>query len=147
MVVFLLPASFSIDTQIYFTQKLTANVKINAIEQPDAIVQIKSIHLDTATVPIQSIPIKSESASAKDTKTASHRASVTGESSAATPADESEPVSVDSDPTLSLPPLEDAAAGGIEQHQIPTFNEFHAMLSENGNSKSLKGIFTEPNYL
>ncbi|CAL8083284.1 unnamed protein product [Calicophoron daubneyi] len=40
------------------------------------------------------------------------------------------PDPVNSDSTLSLPPLEDATAGGIEQHQIPTFNEFHAMVSE-----------------
>ncbi|KAF5396971.1 hypothetical protein PHET_09587 [Paragonimus heterotremus] len=37
--------------------------------------------------------------------------------------------------TIDLPPLEDASSGGIDEHQIPTFNEFHAMVSEgNGNT-------------
>ncbi|CAH8501873.1 unnamed protein product [Dicrocoelium dendriticum] len=34
------------------------------------------------------------------------------------------------DSLVNLPPLEDAAVGDMEQNPIPTFNEFHAMLSE-----------------
>ncbi|KAF8560575.1 hypothetical protein P879_10109, partial [Paragonimus westermani] len=44
----------------------------------------------------------------------------------------------ESDLTIDLPPLEDASTGGIDEHQIPTFNEFHAMVSEgNGNTNGV----------
>ncbi|KAF6780195.1 hypothetical protein AHF37_00327 [Paragonimus kellicotti] len=44
----------------------------------------------------------------------------------------------ESDLTIDLPPLEDASTGGINEPQIPTFNEFHAMVSEgNGNTNGV----------
>ncbi|KAA3676612.1 uncharacterized protein DEA37_0003128 [Paragonimus westermani] len=44
----------------------------------------------------------------------------------------------ESDLTIDLPPLDDASTGGIDEHQIPTFNEFHAMVSEgNGNTNAV----------
>ncbi|OON19097.1 Sad1 / UNC-like protein, partial [Opisthorchis viverrini] len=44
---------------------------------------------------------------------------------------------------FDLPPLDDAATGGIEQHQLPTFNEFHAMLSEGSGAAASNGGGTE----
>ncbi|VDP93136.1 unnamed protein product [Echinostoma caproni] len=116
-----------IKTQIKSNSKQTS---------PDA--QENGITMDAGKRSILSAKHKSESPNDRIGKPLPDATNV-DQSGSASPIAEAEIPSIDSDPILSLPPLDDAAVGGIEQHQIPTFNEFHAMLSENDDTKALKG--------
>ncbi|TPP65472.1 SUN domain-containing ossification factor [Fasciola gigantica] len=117
---------------------LVTNPELQASNRPNLNGQDTIVSFDVATAPLQSAWAKSESILVRGAAKASHQIHV-DESPGASSASETGSTSSDPNPTLSLPPLDDAAVGGMEQHQIPTFNEFHAMLSENGDPKPLKG--------